>query len=74
MREFATKAGRDPKSVGIEGRVSYATDDQSTWEKIAAAWDEVGATHLSVNTMKAGLKGPDQHIEAIKRFKETVSG
>ncbi len=74
MREVATKAGRDPKSIGIEGRVSYATDDQSTWEKIAAAWDVVGSTHLSVYTMKAGLKGPEQHIEAIKRFKETVSG
>jgi hypothetical protein len=23
--------------------------------------------------MRAGLKGPDQHIEAIRRFKETVS-
>jgi len=34
----------------------------------------VGATHLSVNTMRAGLKGPDQHIEAIRRFKEAVSG
>jgi hypothetical protein len=41
---------------------------------MAAAWDEAGATHLSVNTMKAGLQGPDQHIDAIKRFKETVSG
>ena len=74
MREAASKAGRDPKSIGIEGRVSYATDKQSDWEKIGAAWDEVGATHFSINTMKAGLKGPDQHIEAIKRFKEAVSG
>jgi len=74
MREDATKAGRDPKAIGIEGRISYAADDQSTWEKMAAAWDEVGATHLSVNTMKAGLQGPDQHIDAIKRFKETLSG
>ena len=74
MREHAVKAGRDPKAIGIEGRISYANDKQEDWEKIAAAWDEVGATHLSVNTMKAGLKGPDQHIEAIKRFKETVSG
>ena len=74
MREHATKAGRDPKAIGIEGRVAYATDKQEDWEKIAAAWDEAGATHLSVNTMRAGLKGPDQHIEAIKRFKETVSG
>lgn len=74
MHEYATKAGRDPKAIGIEGRISYAADDQSTWEKMAAAWDEAGATHLSVNTMKAGLQGPDQHIEAIRRFKETVSG
>ena len=74
MREAAVNAGRDPKAIGIEGRVSLATDDQSDWEKIGASWDEVGATHFSINTMKAGLKGPDQHIEAIKRFKETVSG
>jgi len=74
MREAASKAGRDPKSIGIEGRVSYATDKQSDWEKMGAAWDEAGATHFSINTMKAGLTGPDQHIEAIKRFKETMSG
>ena len=74
MREAARIAGRDPKAIGIEGRVSLATDNQSEWEKIASSWDEVGATHFSINTMKAGLKGPDQHIEAIKRFKETVSG
>ena len=74
MREAAVNAGRDPKAIGIEGRISLATDDQSDWEKIGASWDEIGATHFSINTMKAGLKGPDQHIEAIKRFKETVSG
>ena len=74
MREAAVNAGRDPKAIGIEGRVSLATDDQSDWGKIGASWDEIGATHFSINTMKAGLKGPDQHIEAIKRFKETVSG
>ena len=74
MQEHAVKAGRDPKAIGIEGRIGIAADKQEDWEKMAAAWDEVGATHLSVNTMKAGLKGPDQHIEAIKRFKETVSG
>ena len=74
MREYARVAGRDPAKIGIEGRVGLATDKQEDWEKLAAAWDEVGGTHLSVNTMRAGLKGPDQHIEAIKRFKETVSG
>ena len=74
MRQHAKEAGRDPLSIGIEGRVALA--DQGSpddWRKTMEAWAKVGATHLSVNTMKAGLKGPDQHIDAIRRFKEAVS-
>ena len=74
MRQYARDAGRDPSAIGIEGRVGIATDNQDSWQKLAESWAEVGATHLSVNTMRAGLEGPDQHIEAIRRFKETVSG
>ncbi len=74
MRQYAKDAGRDPMAIGIEGRISFGDGNPDTWSKAAAAWDEVGATHLSVNTMRAGLKGPDQHIEAVRRFKEVVSG
>ena len=74
MRELARKAGRDPADIGIEGRVSLNDGGPDEWNKLASAWDESGATHLSINTMRAGLKGPDQHIEAITRFKEAVSG
>ena len=74
MREYAKEAGRDPSAIGIEGRISFADGGPDEWSKGAEAWAEAGATHLSVNTMKAGLKGPDQHIEAIRRFKEAVSG
>ncbi len=74
MRQYATEAGRDPMSIGIEGRLNISDGDADVWNKGAAAWDEAGATHLSVNTMRAGLKGPDRHIDAIRRFKEAVSG
>ena len=74
MRQYATEAGRDPMSIGIEGRLNISDGDADVWNKGAAAWDEAGATHLSINTMRAGLKGPDQHIDAIRRFKEAVSG
>ena len=73
MRELARAAGRDPSAIGIEGRVSIGEGDADAWNKLAASWDEVGATHLSVNTMRAGLKGPQQHIDAIERFKEAVA-
>ena len=74
MREYAREAGRDPAAIGIEGRINIGDGDADAWHKAAAAWDEAGATHLSVNTMRAGINGPDQHIEAIRRFKESVSG
>ena len=73
MREQARAAGRDPAAIGIEGRVSIAGGDPDSWSKSAAAWAEVGATHLSVNTMRAGLQGPDAHIKAIEEFKQAVS-
>ena len=74
MREYAKAAGRDPMSIGIEGRVSVSSGGPDEWGKAAEAWAEAGATHISVNTMRAGLNGPDQHIDAIRRFKEAVSG
>lgn len=73
MRQQARAAGRDSSSIGIEGRISITQGNADDWNKLAAAWDEVGATHLSFNTMRAGLKGPDQHIDTIRRFKEAVS-
>ena len=75
MQEHARLAGRDPAEIGIEGRVGLADGGgPDDWNKLAEAWAEAGATHLSVNTMRAGLEGPDQHIDAIRRFKEAVSG
>ena len=74
MRELAKDYGRNPADVGIEGRVALMdSNNPDDWNRLGAAWDEAGATHLSINTMRAGLKGTDQHIEAIRRFKEAVS-
>ena len=39
-------------------------------EQVAAAraWEEAGATHLTLNTMGAGLRGAGSHIEAMTVF------
>ena len=74
MRQYAKEAGRDPMSIGIEGWINIG--DQRTpddWQRTAEGWAKVGATHVGVYTMKSGLKTPDQHIDAIRRFKEAVS-
>ena len=38
----------------------------------AAQWQELGATHLSFNSMDSGLARPDDHIDAIRQFKEAM--
>lgn len=73
MKACARASGRNPDAVGIEGRISISTGDPDDWHRSARAWEQAGATHLSVNTMRAGLRGAAQHIEAIERFKHAAS-
>jgi probable F420-dependent oxidoreductase len=73
MRGYARAAGRDPAEIGIEGRISLQGTTPDMRAKEASAWRELGATHLSVNTMRAGLKTPAEHIAEIETFKETVA-
>jgi len=72
MREYARAAGRDPSAIGFEARVSIAGTTPDEWARQVEGWRAIGATHLSVNTMKAGLHSPQEHIDAIRRFKEAV--
>jgi probable F420-dependent oxidoreductase len=72
MHGYARTAGRDPASIGIEGRISIAQSTPDTWAQQAEDWSALGATHLSVNTMRAGLPSPDAHIVAIQKFQAAV--
>jgi probable F420-dependent oxidoreductase len=73
LRQFLAseleRTGRDAAEVGIEGQVRYA-EGKSEWTAVVDAWRDMGATHLCVNTMGAGLEGPQEHIDAIRQFKE----
>jgi probable F420-dependent oxidoreductase len=73
LHQYAREAGRDPASIGIEGRISVGKRQPEDWRKDAEAWERLGATHLSVNTMGAGLRSPQEHINAIRQFKEAVA-
>jgi hypothetical protein len=59
--------------VGIEGRLSYGIGGPTEWARRAREWRDLGAAHLSVNTMGAGLS-PRDHIEAILRMKPALDG
>jgi probable F420-dependent oxidoreductase len=72
MRGYAKEAGRDPASIGIEGRAAVAGKEPQDWITQLKTWEDLGATYLSVGTGGAGLKSADEHIEALQRFKEVM--
>lgn len=73
IRGYAKEAGRNPDAIGIEGRVSYGQGSPDAWTKELQAWQQLGATHASFNTMKAGLNSPSAHIEALRRFSKVLA-
>ncbi len=68
IRVYTRDAGRESDAIGIEGRIAYDQGSTEAWQKELEAWQDLGATHVSFNTMKAGLNSPSAHIEAIRRF------
>ena len=66
VEQAASEAGRDPAAIGMEGRVSWKGDPDQLAER-AASWRQAGASHLSVNTMGAGLATVDQHLAALEQ-------
>ena len=71
VEEAAVAAGRDPAAIGMEGRVTFAGDAGDVIAR-ARAWEEAGASHLSVNTMRTGLVSVDQHLAALEQTAEAL--
>lgn len=73
LRDYTAKAGRAPDAVGIEGRVAVGQGGPGDWAATAQQWRELGATHFTVHTMNAGFTSLDQHLDALRRFRELVT-
>jgi probable F420-dependent oxidoreductase len=61
----AIEAGRDPAAVGMEGRASWGPGGLDRMVDEVGRWSSAGATHLSINTMGAGLTSVDEHLAAL---------
>ncbi|HEV7664956.1 MAG TPA: LLM class F420-dependent oxidoreductase [Chloroflexota bacterium] len=73
MRGWRAAAGGDPHTLGIDARVATNLGGPDEWRKQAEEWRALGATHLSINTMNAGLDGPDAHIERLRQMRQAIS-
>ena len=77
VREAADAAGRDPRSIGVEVHLPLVARERTGGAihydgaaERARRWEESGVSHVAVNTMGAGWSAPEQHGEALERFRD----
>jgi probable F420-dependent oxidoreductase len=72
FRVWAEEAGRDPASIGVEQRIDVSSGTPDDWRAAVEEWRALGATHISVVTMRAGLN-VDGHVERIGEAFEALT-
>ena len=65
VAEAAGEAGRDPTTLGMEGRVTWSPDGVAKLVDQVGRWRDAGATHVSINTMNAGLGPIARHLDVL---------
>jgi len=73
LRKYLADAGRDSKDFGIDPWINIAGLQRDQWYQRVEAWRALGATHVAVDTMRAGFQSPQAHIDAIRSFGEILS-
>jgi hypothetical protein len=56
--------------MSVESWFTVRDRSPSDWLEWIDALKDLGATYLTLNTMKSGFASPAEHIDAIRRFKE----
>jgi len=72
VHAYAREAGRDPAGLPLEGRIRLAGQTPDGWTKQIEAWKALGATSVIAEPRNAGLRFPDGHLDALRRFKDTL--
>jgi alkanesulfonate monooxygenase SsuD/methylene tetrahydromethanopterin reductase-like flavin-dependent oxidoreductase (luciferase family) len=72
LQEALQAFGRPTSDFGIEARMLYAAPEPARWSSTLDAWEKLGATHLSLNTMGCGLEKPSDHLAALRNFAEAL--
>ena len=68
LKGYLEEAGRDKGSFGIEPRLNMNLIGPDGWLNYMHAWEELGATHLTINTMGCGYDDSISSYQSIERI------
>jgi probable F420-dependent oxidoreductase len=72
FRRLVQEEGRDPAKVPVEGRLPAAKSGTDEWKRGIETFRLMGMTSVELNTMGAGYRALDEHLDALRRFKELI--
>ena len=73
VHSAAVQAGRDPATIGMEGRVQLAQTEADAVPDAVDGWRDAGATHVVIGTMGVGLATADDHLAALGTVAELLA-
>jgi hypothetical protein len=71
--EAAAQAGRDPATLGMEGRVRWRDRGVDGVVDHVGRWRDAGATHVSIDTMRAGLGSVEHHLAVLSEVADALA-
>ncbi len=72
FRRLVREEGRDPAKVPVEGRLPAARSGPEEWKRGIESFQQMGVTGVELNTMGADYRALDEHLDALRRFRELV--
>lgn len=66
LHEGAREVGRDPASIGVEGRIAVHPQAIDRLAGDVNAWRELRASHVTLDTMRRGLQTVEDHIAVLR--------
>lgn len=72
IRRHRQDAGLSMDGFAVQAQAQYAGGDPDRWRKHAERWRELGATHLSVATHRAGPTDADGHVARVAEYLDAV--
>ena len=73
IRKQRTVAGKSMDDFGIQAQAQFRGGNPDRWRTHAAAWRDMGATHLALATHNAGPAGVDGHLRRLSQYLDAVS-
>ena len=72
MQTYIAEAGRRPEDVGLAGRIRMPGKSPDEWLAEVEGWQALGGTHVMAEARRGPLSAVDQHIEAMRQFREVI--